>query len=103
MQSRQDKMGNLTILGKKENPLFKRKEVEVNFESNVPPKIQEAGEILSKEFSVAPENVKIKKIVGKFGSRNFIISANVYESKEDKEKTEIKSKKGKTKAEEKKE
>lgn len=89
-------MSNLTILKQKENPLFNRKEVEVNFESNVPPKMQEAEEVLSKEFSTSPESVKIKKIAGKFGSREFIISANVYNSKEDKEKTEIKSKKEKS-------
>jgi ribosomal protein S24E len=91
-------MNNLTILRQKENPLFKRKEVEVDFESNVPPKIQEAEEILSKEFSASPESVKIKKIAGRFGARNFIISANVYHSKEDKEKTETKSKKEKNKS-----
>jgi len=92
-------MENLTIIKQKENPLFKRKEVEVNFESNIPPKMQEAAEILSKEFSSSPENVKIKKIAGKFGSRSFIISANVYHSKEDKEKTEIMTQKQKNKSE----
>jgi ribosomal protein S24E len=89
-------MAQLTIIKQKENPLFKRKEVEVNFESNVPPKTQEAGEILSKEFSTTPESVKIKKIAGRFGSRSFIISANIYHSKEDKETTETKSKKEKS-------
>ena len=93
---------NLTIVHQRENPLFKRKEVEVNFESTVPPKIQEATEILSKEFSSAPENIKIKKIAGKFGSESFIITANVYHSKEDKEKTEIKTQKENNKSEEKK-
>lgn len=85
----------LTILKQKENLLFKRKEIEANLESNVPPKMQEAAEILSKEFSSSPENVKVKKIAGKFGSKNFIITANVYHSKEDKEKTEIKTQKEK--------
>ncbi|MDD5012469.1 MAG: hypothetical protein PHQ66_02385 [Candidatus Nanoarchaeia archaeon] len=92
----------LTILKQRENPLFQRKEVEVNFESAVPPKMQEAAEILSKEFSSVPENVKIKKIAGTFGSKNFIITANVYHSKEDKEKTEIKTQKENNKSEEKK-
>jgi ribosomal protein S24E len=89
-------MAELTIIKQRENPLFKRKEVEVNFESNVPPKMKEAEEILSKEFSATPESVKIRKIAGKFGSKSFIISANIYHSKEDKEKTETKSKKEKS-------
>ena len=83
----------LTILKQKENPLFNRKEIEVVFESSVPPKMNEAEEILSKEFSSSPENIKVKKISGKFGSTNFLISANIYDSKENKEKIEIKSKK----------
>ncbi len=93
------------ILNQKENPLFNRKEVEIDFETNVAPKVQEAENFIAEKFSSNPENVKIKKIKGFFGSRKFIISANVYHTKEDKEKIESKSKKEKTenKAEEKKE
>jgi len=85
-------MSNLKIVRQIENPLFKRQEVEVNFESNVPPKMQEAEELLAKEFSTNAENVKIKKISGSFGSRVFKITANIYSLKEDKDKTEIKKK-----------
>ncbi len=99
MQLRTDKMENLTILKQKENPLFNRKELEVNMESNITPNFKDAEEALSKKFSTNSENIKIKKIDGKFGSRNFIIFANLYHTKEDKEKTERKSKKEK-KAEE---
>ncbi len=86
-------MEKITILNDKENPIFKRKEVEVKVELNISPKMQEAEELIAKKFSAAVENVKIKKIKGKFGSNNFIITANVYSSKEEKEKTEPKSKK----------
>jgi len=92
-------MENLTILKQKENPLFNRKELEINMESSVTPNFKDAEEALSKKFSASPESVKVKKIDGKFGSRNFIIFANIYHSKEDKDKTERKSKKEK-KAEE---
>ncbi|OGJ13197.1 hypothetical protein A3K82_01315 [Candidatus Pacearchaeota archaeon RBG_19FT_COMBO_34_9] len=88
-------MNKLTILNQKENPLFSRKEIEINIETNVTPKKGEAEEFISKEFAVNPENVKVKKIKGKFGSNNFIITANIYSSKEDKDKTEPKSKKEK--------
>lgn len=81
------------ILNQRENPLFNRKEVEVNIEASVAPKISEAEEIIAKEFSSSPENVKIKKIRGNFGSNEFVITAKVYTSKEEKEKIEPKSKK----------
>ncbi len=88
-------MEKVIILNKKENPLFNRKEIDISVKNNITPKIYEAEEFISKEFSVAPENVKIKKIKGQFGSRTFVINANIYSSKEEKEKIEPKSKKEK--------
>jgi ribosomal protein S24E len=96
-------MKNLKILKQKENALFNRKEIEASIEADVAPKMQEAGEFIAKEFSSHTDNVKIKKIKGRFGSDNFIIFANIYASKEDKEKIEPKKKAAETKAEEKKE
>jgi ribosomal protein S24E len=81
-------MNKLTILNQRENPVFNRKEVELNAESNLTPTINEAENLVAEKFSVNQENVKIKKIKGKFGSDNFIISAHVYSSKEDREKAE---------------
>ncbi len=86
-------MEKLVILNQRENPMLKRKEVEIRTEMNVTPKMNEAGEIIAKEFSSDIENVKIKKIKGKFGSKSFIITANIYHSKEDKDSTEPKQKK----------
>lgn len=86
-------MEKIIILNEKENPIFKRKEVEVKIELNISPKMQEAEELIAKKFSATAENIKIKKIKGKFGSSNFIITANIYSSREEKEKTEPKSKK----------
>jgi ribosomal protein S24E len=81
-------MKNLKILKQRENPFFNRKEIEIIVESKVAPKTSEAEEFIAKEFSTNSENVKIKKIKGKFGSNNFTIIANIYNSKEDKEKIE---------------
>ena len=86
-------MKAIKIINQRENPLFNRKEVEVMTETSVAPKISEAEAFIAKEFSSQMENVKIKKVKGRFGSINFIITANVYNSKEDKEKIEPKSKK----------
>ena len=83
---------NLTILKEKKNPVFDRKEIEVNVKMDVSPKIKEAEELIGKEFSANPENVKIKKIKGRFGSNSFIITANIYSSKEEKDKVETKIK-----------
>jgi ribosomal protein S24E len=85
-------MKNSKILKQRENPLFNRKEIVVSIEANVTPKMQEAEEFIAKEFSSHIDNIKIKKIKGRFGSNNFIITAKIYNSKEDKEKIEPKSK-----------
>lgn len=97
-------MENLKMLKQRENPLFNRKEIEISIEASVAPKMKEAEEFIAKEFSSHTDNIKIKKIKGRFGSNNFIITASIYYSKEDKEKTESKTKKDKkNKIEEKKE
>ena len=97
-------MKDLKIIKQRENPLFNRKEVEISIEANVTPKIKEAEDLVAKEFASHADNVKIKKIKGRFGSNSFIIFANIYHTKEDKDKIE-KSKKNKkeNKTEEKKE
>jgi len=100
-------MKDLKIIKQRENPLFNRKEIEILIETPVAPKISETEEFIAKEFSTHAENVKVKKIKGRFGSTNFTITANIYYSKEDKDKIEPKSKKEKKaveiKSEEKKE
>mgnify|MGYP001590975619 CR=1 FL=1 len=83
----------LKIIQEKENPLFKRKEILAEINSEITPKIIEIESILSREFSKPAENIKIKRIKGKFGTKFFNIEANIYELMEDKEKTEIKTQK----------
>ena len=88
-------MKNLKILKQRENPLFNRKEVEIIIEANITPKMSEAEALVAKEFSSHADNIKIRKIKGRFGSKNFIITAKIYNSKEDKDKIEPKEKKKK--------
>ena len=88
-------MKNMKTLKERENPLFNRKEIEIIIEANIAPKMKDTEEFIAKEFSSHADNVKIKKIKGRFGSNNFIITANIYHSKEDKDKIEPKSKKEK--------
>ena len=88
------------IIDEKKNPLFSRKEIILEIESEITPSHAEAEKIVSEKFKTSSEAFKIKKIYGNFGSKIFKISANIYPSKEEKENTEPKPKKDK-KAEEK--
>ena len=97
MQLKHDKINKMKteIIDEKKNPLFNRKEIILEIESNAVPSHVEAEKIVSEKFKSSPDALKIKKIAGKFGSRVFKISANVYSSKEEKESIEAKSKKEK--------
>ncbi len=94
-------MENFKILNEKENLLFKRKEVQASIEAEITPNKSEVEKLISEKFSTQAENIKIKNILGKFGSKVFTINANIYASREDRDKNTPKSKK--EKAEEKKE
>ena len=76
-----------------ENPLFNRREVEGEIHTEVSPSRQEVAKLLSDKFSVPVENIKIRTIMGKFGSQVFIINTNIYKSKEERNKVEIIKKK----------
>jgi len=77
----------------KENKLFNRKEVVLLVEAETVPKTSEALTEIAKKFSVPEDAVKINGVYGKFGMKSFEIKANVYPSKQDKNKTERKTKK----------
>jgi len=83
----------LKITEEKENALFNRKEIKGFIDSEVVPSRTETSKILSEKFKVPWENIKIKKIVGKFGSKTFSVEANIYSSKQDKDSIELKKKK----------
>ncbi len=88
-------MKNITNLEEKENPLFKRREIKFTINSEVAPSYADIRKIISKKVSTSEENIRIKKILGTFGSNNFTVSANIYESEQDKLNIEGKSKKDK--------
>lgn len=81
------------IITKKENPLFRRKEILAEINSEITPKTVDVENLLSGEFSKPVENIKIKRIKGNFGTRIFNVEANIYDLIEDKDKTEIKTQK----------
>jgi ribosomal protein S24E len=86
-------MTEIKITEERENALFNRKEIKGFIEAEVVPSRIETSKILSEKFKVPSENIKIKKIVGKFGSKTFSVEANIYSSKQDKDSIELKKKK----------
>ncbi len=89
----------LKITEEKQNPLFNRKEIEGEIQAEVVPKKQEVIEELAKKFSGQEDAIKIKGIKGKFGTKIFKVKANIYTSKEDKDRIEVKTKRDKREAE----
>ena len=83
----------LKILGEKINLLFSRKEVKASIDSESTPSRSHILELLSKRFSVPSENIKIRGIRGSFGTKVFMIEANIYNSEKDKDAVELKKKK----------
>jgi len=83
----------IKIIEEKENGLFGRKEIKGEVVSEVTPSRTEILAVLAKKFSTPEENVKIRGIHGKFGSKTFEVTANIYSSREEKDIVEIKKKK----------
>ena len=83
------------IIQETQNQLFNRKEIILEIQADSAPSNIEVEKIISKKFSIQPDVFKIKKIIGRFGSRDFKIIANIYSSKKEKENVEFKSKKEK--------
>ncbi|MCX6750196.1 MAG: hypothetical protein NTZ83_01955 [Candidatus Pacearchaeota archaeon] len=75
------------------NLVFDRKEVQGTIISESAPTNKEAVSLLAKKFSTSEDSIKIKGVYGKFGLKEFQVRANVYKSKEERNKIERKTKK----------
>lgn len=73
----------IEVLKEEKNLLFPRKEVELLVQADVTPSMIEAKEILKNKFSCDEDLIRIIKIESKFGSRDFLIIADIYDSIED--------------------
>lgn len=74
------------ILNSKENKFFNREELEANIQAEKNPSFVEVAEVISEKIKVNKDNIFVKRIKGKFGSNNFLISAEIYKSKEERDK-----------------
>lgn len=65
------KMENFKLIEEKENPLFNRREIKFSVDAKVTPSNVEVGKFISEKFSSPLETIKIKNILGRFGSNSF--------------------------------
>lgn len=75
------------------NDLLKRNEITALVESEKNPGFDEMKKQVSEQVGKSGENIEVFNIKGSFGSKEFKISVNVYDSKEDLEKNKMKTKK----------
>jgi len=85
----------MKIIEDKENKLLGRREVKLIIEGKKNPTTQEAAKIVAEHFKSKEDSVAVKLVKGKFGRDTFLIVANLYNSKEVREKIEPKPKKKK--------
>ncbi len=83
----------MEILEQKENSLLNRTEIRIIVEAEKNPSMQDALKIIAEKFKAAEDLISIKGIGGKFGRGTFLISANIYKNKEDKDILEKKKEK----------
>ena len=85
------------IIEKKQNPFFMREEVKLIGEFSKNPSFEESTELVAKEMKAEKENILVREIKGKFGRNTFLIKAEAYKNKEDRDKQAaklVKKKKG---------
>jgi len=75
------------------NELLKRNEIIALVESEKNPGFDEMKKQVSEQVGKSGENIEVFNIKGSFGSKEFKINANIYDSKEDLEKNKMKTKK----------
>ena len=82
----------MKVIQDKQNPLLRRREIKLIIEAGKNPSMQEAAKKVAEHFKAQEDCIALKQIKGKFGRKTFLIEANIYNSKEDKEKIEPKKK-----------
>jgi ribosomal protein S24E len=83
----------MKIIEDKQNDLLNRREIKMVVEASKNPSFPDALKLISEHFKTSEELVEVYEIKGKFGRDTFLISASIYKTKEDKNKTEKKKKK----------
>ncbi len=85
----------LEITSEQQNPLIRRNEIKGIVINNTAPHKFDIAKIIAEKYSVPVDALRVLTIHGKYGTNEFGIVANVYESKEERDKFEAVSKKEK--------
>lgn len=83
----------MKVLEEKDNSMLNRKEIKIIIDADKNPSMAEAMKTVAEKFKAAEDLVAVKEIKGKFGRGTFLISANIYNKKEDKDQLEKKKEK----------
>lgn len=90
MQLKQGNSNKMTIkiTQEKQNPLFKRKEIEGELEAVSTPSKADVLKLVAEQTKSKEETIVIKNILSSFGSQTFKIKIFIYDSKESLEASE---------------
>ena len=83
----------MKVIEDNENSLLNRREMKVIIDAAKNPSTEDACKMLAEEFKAVEELIAIRGVKGKFGRNTFLISANIYNKKEDKDALEKKKEK----------
>lgn len=76
----------MNIIEEKQNMLLNRREFKLDVSDlESPPSMGVAKKMVSEKFSIPEEQIHINKIAGKFGTKEFTIIANIYNTNSEKE------------------
>jgi len=73
----------IKIIEEKKNPLFSRKEIHLEIESDAVPSHEEVKNLVSEKFSSDQELIRTRLIKGRFGINIFDVFIDIYDSKEE--------------------
>ena len=82
----------MKVIREFKNELLKRKEVEFVIVAEKNPGFEGAMKALTDKFKVSEDHIALKYVKNNFGKKEFVVEGFVYNSKEDKERTERKPK-----------
>lgn len=77
------KFNKMKMTFETKNDLFNRRELIIEVDSDTNIGFDEAKKRISEKFGVSEETVQVNNIYGSFGKHQFIIKADIYDSKED--------------------
>ena len=83
----------MKVIEDKQNELLNRREVKIIVEAEKNPSFSESLKLVGETFKSQEDLIEVKEIKGKFGRSTFLISAFIYKTKEEKERSEKKKEK----------